>query len=594
MKTNNPYNNLSIIVRSIFDYFNKAPLMGLVEQSVALIRGLLWGGSIYTTQKLFDSLLNYEAQSYRIIMSWFIVVIMILFLQQLLGGLSSYLLSHVSYTNMGKYMVEFQQKIGQIPPEKFEDSVFLDQLNKAKECIEYESLGHFSSICLQVITYYSVFLVAVGIYLFSLSPVLLIVILLGFVPAIWGKFSQRDAFEQLEEKNVRTRRQYDYYKKTLVGTAAYQETRLLGAANYFRKRFVQTLTVMTQNKWHTERNIAVKQMGLDIVSFLGLGLSLYILVIFTLDGQMTVGAFASVFIALTHIFSIIDEMLSVYLKNGNKLMVEVANFYRFMDINEPQKETRVPNLEEGIQLKAVSFSYPHTKRYAVENLSLTVNPGETIAIVGENGSGKSTLVKLMTGLYLPTSGSVEVGGCDTRLVEPTMLFSQISAIFQNYGRYKLTLEENVRISDLNDELNTDQVQEVLQEVDFPQHIRHEQMLSPEFGGIDLSGGLWQRLSIARGLYRHHNLIVLDEPTAAIDPIEEAKLYRMFDKVSQGKTAILVTHRLGSVKLADRIIVMHHGRIDDIGTHSELIAKQGKYTHMWDAQANWYEHGNTIT
>lgn len=100
--------------------------MGLVEQSVALIRGLLWGGSIYTTQKLFDSLLNYEAQSYRIIMSWFIVVIMILFLQQLLGGLSSYLLSHVSYTNMGKYMVEFQQKIGQIPPEKFEDSVFLD------------------------------------------------------------------------------------------------------------------------------------------------------------------------------------------------------------------------------------------------------------------------------------------------------------------------------------------------------------------------------------------------------------------------------------------------------------------------------------
>ena len=101
MKTNNPYNNLSIIVRSIFDYFNKAPLMGLVEQSVALIRGLLWGGSIYTTQKLFDSLLNYEAQSYRIIMSWFIVVIMILFLQQLLGGLSSYLLSHVSYTNMG-------------------------------------------------------------------------------------------------------------------------------------------------------------------------------------------------------------------------------------------------------------------------------------------------------------------------------------------------------------------------------------------------------------------------------------------------------------------------------------------------------------
>lgn len=204
----------------------------------------------------------------------------------------------------------------------------------------------------------------------------------------------------------------------------------------------------------------------------------------------------------------------------------------------------------------------------------------------------------MTGLYLPTEGNVLIGGVDTAKISPKALYKGISGVFQKYKRYKMTLEENIAISSTEEiqYQNHEDVKEKLQmavckadleinEEKFPKG--YETMLSREFDGIDLSGGQWQRLAIARGFYRAHNMIVLDEPTAAIDPVEESKIYKKFSEMSKGKTAIIVTHRLGSAKIADRIVVMDKGKMVEIGTHEELIKAEGKYAEMYEAQSKWY-------
>ncbi len=251
-------------------------------------------------------------------------------------------------------------------------------------------------------------------------------------------------------------------------------------------------------------------------------------------------------------------------------------------------------------LENVSFSYPAGKRedgtpeqikYAVKNVSLTLRKGETLAVVGENGSGKSTLIRLIAGLYLPVEGTVRKNGVDTRRLTMDALTCRASAVFQKYQRYQMTLAENIVISDSGAESEKARLDSVCAMAGtepgaFPQG--YDTMLSREFDGIDLSGGQWQRVAIARGFFRGHDLIILDEPTAAIDPYEETLIYNRFAEIAREKSAVIVTHRLGSVKLADRILVMKDGEAVQIGTHDELIAREGEYKRLYEAQEQWYK------
>ncbi len=267
----------------------------------------------------------------------------------------------------------------------------------------------------------------------------------------------------------------------------------------------------------------------------------------------------------------------------------------FLDIPERTGEDVKPDMGKGIELTSVSFSYPQADGKAVDGVTLTIRQGETVALVGENGSGKTTLVKLLTGLYTPDEGSVTVGGRDTSETSETALFDRTSGVFQNYTAYKFTLSENVSISEaMRDDNRDGGIAAALDDADvdyadagtFPDGVNT--VLSREFDGVDLSGGQWQRVAVARGLYRRHELIVLDEPTAAIDPIEETKVYKRFKEIAKDKTAVVVTHRLGSARIADRIIVMDKGKIVESGTHEQLAASGGKYAAMWEAQAEYYK------
>ncbi|MCG8514480.1 MAG: ATP-binding cassette domain-containing protein, partial [Halanaerobiales bacterium] len=308
---------------------------------------------------------------------------------------------------------------------------------------------------------------------------------------------------------------------------------------------------------------------------------------------ISVGAFAAIFASVDAMFNHMTRWICYNLGDIARGFGSVQYYLRFLEKPEKKKRNAQIPANINISLRNVSFTYPNANQKAVETISFNIKNGETIAIVGENGSGKSTLVRLITGLYLPDQGDVFYGEINTKEVSSRSLFRNMSAVFQKYQRYQMSLRENIGISDVDIIMDDPELDKICNKAGFDKNDssftdRYDTMLSREFDGVDLSGGQWQRIAIARSFYRTHRIIVLDEPTAAIDPLEETKIYNRFAEISKNKTALIATHRLGSVKMADRILVMKQGKLVEQGTHTELLAKEGEYVRLYQSQEQWYQ------
>lgn len=247
---------------------------------------------------------------------------------------------------------------------------------------------------------------------------------------------------------------------------------------------------------------------------------------------------------------------------------------------------------EGIELEQVSFSYAAGKN-VVRDMSVKLKPHQTVAVVGKNGAGKSTLSKLLLGLYSPVSGRVLYGDKDIRNIEEERIYRHSSAVFQNFCKYYFTVRDNVTISSCTEQVDDEKIEKLLTNLELKiggEPIRENQLetgLGVEFDGQELSGGNWQKLAIARGMYRPHRFIVFDEPTAALDPLIEEKIFTEMINNNRDNMKVFITHRMSTAASADVIIVIENGKIAEVGAHKELISKDGLYAELWKTQAEWY-------
>ncbi len=507
-----------------------------------------------------------------------------------LEGMTSYW-NDLHYTRIRTDLMELTMKsLSKKEPICFEDPKTLDCIEKAKRGIDsFEEVGMYLMSRLPDLL---VSLVVVTVYLGQKSLILGILAPLTCIPMLLAQKLLKDKGADMEEKRAPVSRACDYMHKCLTDRETFKETRLMGAFGYFYRRMKEHLTEYCRLDRRLMIDKTRVEIGANIVSLTGYAALLVVMIFELSAGRISVAAFAATFAGLLSVYQMISYALLNIGSMMNSEIPKSENLFKVFDLPERQGRAAEADGLKGVRLQNVRFRYPGAETEAVRGVTLDIAPRETIAIVGENGAGKTTLVRLLTGLYLPTEGSVQIGGEDTRDIGLPSAVQNASAVFQKYMKYRMTLHENVRISAMGKKAEIaaplSQAGLPLTSDCFPQG--EGTMLSREFDGVDLSGGQWQRVAIARGLYRAHGMIVLDEPTAAIDPLEETRVYKKFAELAWDKTAVIVTHRMGSARIADRIIVMKDGVIDDIGDHETLMARGGEYARMVNAQAEWYGEG----
>ncbi len=593
VKKQSKYNIFTIMCRLYKVAFKECPVRMLVYSLVLFANGVIQIAITYGTELFYDnvSLGARERTISSAIMFSFLFLMAAILVSHILNGCDNYLGTSVHVVLIGKFEERMHKKVVKLDPLLFEDTKFLDDINKAFQGSGVSGCTYVLEAFMVIMLSQVPYMILMSIYLYKLSPVLAFCIFLIFVPVAISQYIRIQVFEKLEDETASCRRKYDYYTECVAGREYFKETRMLGAYNYFSRLIGETIKKINDKAWKCYGKMARLEILMRFITLAGYVGVILLLVYYVINGRIGVGAFAAVFSSIAVMFDMIESALGQQLGGVFETIGMVTNYVKFLDMEEMQGEEAVVDYSGGIQLHNVSFSYKGSEKMAVKNVSLTVRSGETLAIVGENGAGKSTLVKLLIGLYRPDEGEVYIGQSNTGNTKMQCYQDKISGVFQNYQKYKMTLKDNVVISAFEGQ-ESDKVNRTLKNVgidingeEYPEGL--DTILSTEFGGTDISGGQWQRVAIARGMYKEHEVIVLDEPTSAIDPIEEYALYNKFKEMSKDKTAILVTHRMGSCKIADHIIVMDEGQIIEEGTHEDLMNKNGKYKEMYVAQAQWY-------
>ncbi len=483
----------------------------------------------------------------------------------------------------------------EIDLEYYENSDFYDMLSRARK----ES----SDRCVQILNR----LVAIGQSIISLVAMsgllalfdwrLIALMITSEIPRIFVRLQYTGIIYRWHQRRTSTQRRANYYSNIITSDSHAKEIRLFNLGHLFKSRFF----ALRRQLRHEQLAINFRQSLISLVTQListCVMLASYVFIAYqAIHGRITLGdlvmynqAFQRGYGALWDFFS---GFSGLYEDN-----LFISHFYEFLNLKakvvEPSHPLPVPQpMRQGIRFHQVGFQYPDSSRTALHSIDLTIRPGEVVAIVGENGSGKTTLIKLLCRLYDPTVGKITVDGIDLREFAIPDLRRQISVIFQDYMKYHLSARENIWFGNIDCPPDDDKIVNAARHSGADKVIEqlpkgYDSILGKQFEqGEELSIGQWQKVAMARAFLRDSQIIILDEPTSALDPKAEYEVFKQFRELLQGQSAILISHRLSTVRMADRIYVVDKGRIVESGTHEELMQSGETYAHLFEMQAQYY-------
>ena len=476
----------------------------------------------------------------------------------------------------------------------YEDPVFYDRLERARVQAT-DRLGMIQSIgrlVQQVIT-----TVSLSISIMFFSPWLLLLLIAGVVPAFLGESHFAFLGYAKNFRQTPIRRQLDYLRVLGGSREAAKELKLFGLSKFLSDRF----TLLSDQIY--EENVELSRRRLIAGSFLSLVGNMgyyaaYVYVIWrTIRGALSIGTLTFLSGAILQASSNIQQIFSTLSSIADQalFLTDLLAFFE-MKATIRSKPNALPAprpIVRGFEFRNVSFKYPGSPRLILNGLNFHLRPGERVALIGENGQGKTTIVKLITRLYDPTEGQILLDGVDLRDYDLDDLYREIGVIFQDFMRYEMTARENIAVGRIEDLENIHLLQTAAYKsladqviAKLPQH--YEQMLGRRFdGGVDLSGGEWQKVALARAYLRDAQLLILDEPTAALDAKSEFEVFQRFAELTSGKMALFISHRFSTVRMAERIVVLENGNIAEEGNHDQLARLGGRYAEMFEMQAASY-------
>ncbi|MGM9652739.1 MAG: ABC transporter ATP-binding protein [Eubacteriales bacterium] len=470
----------------------------------------------------------------------------------------------------------------------------LENANREAGSRPIQILNATFSIISTLISMISFITILANVSLFA--PLLIIVLAIPF--AIINFIYRRKNFLYMRRRS-KDRRCMNYYSSLITNKDMVKEIRLFDLSGTFINRYKETFRhyfagirklIVQEGSW----NIAISALNsiANCYLFLYIARKVY-------EGVLSIGDYSLYTGALNSISGGVSSLISLTATIYEGTLF-IDNMIAFM----AEKQTVVPRLEQPlhvkrhcahkIELRNVSFRYPGTERMVIRNVNLTLREGETAVLVGLNGAGKTTLIKLITRLYDPTEGEIYLDGHDIRDYDLNELYRMYGIIFQDFGKYAVSVRENIQFGNLAREAGEQEVREAAHQSNadvfidkLPDQYDTPLMRYFEDNGIELSIGQWQKLSIARAFYSDSDVLILDEPTASLDPMAEQEIFNQFDELRAGKTTVFVSHRLSSATTASKIIVLENGQIVEEGNHSQLMNKRGKYYELFTTQAKRY-------
>jgi ATP-binding cassette subfamily B protein len=429
------------------------------------------------------------------------------------------------------------------------------------------------------------------------SPWLVLLLAAGVLPSFLGETHYAFLGYAKNFRQTPAKRQMDYLRQVAGSREGAKEVKLFGLSGFFTERF-QALA----NQVYVE-DVALSRSKLIVGGLLGIIGTLgyygaYIYVIWrTIRGSYDIGQFTFLTTAIQQASSNLQQVFSTASGIADQALF-LTDLVAFFDmkptvVSKPDGLPAPRPVKRGFEFRNVSFTYPGTSRTVLKNFSFTLEPGQRVALIGENGQGKTTVVKLITRLYDPTEGQILLDGKDLRDYALEDLHREIGVIFQDFMRYELTALENIAVGRIDHANRPDEIEVAAHKSLADTVVKklengYDQLLGRRFeGGVELSGGEWQKIALARAYLRDAQLLILDEPTAALDARSELEVFERFAELTQGKMALLISHRFSTVRMADRIVVLSGGRLIEEGNHESLIGAGGLYAEMFEMQAASY-------
>jgi ATP-binding cassette, subfamily B, bacterial len=515
-------------------------------------------------------------------------------LADILGRIVSLLDSLLSERVTNSSSVRLMEHAATLDLEDFEDSEFQDQLERARRQTSGRMtlMGQLLGQAQDIVTVASF----VAGFIFY-APWLIALLLLALIPAFLGEAHFNAQSYSLDFVRTPERRELDYVRQTAASVETAKEVKIFGLNGFLIDRYVRLAT----DFYAANRRLAIRRAGwgglFTAIGTVGYYLAYAYIAWRTLAGEFSIGDLTFLAGSFRRLRTLFEGLLTSFSTTASQALYlnDLFSFFEVRpEILSPDNPRPFPQpIRRGFVFEDVGFSYPDAERWAVRHLSFTLHAGEVLALVGENGAGKTTLVKLLTRLYDPDEGRILLDGHDLREYDLNALRGNMGVIFQDFVRYNLSARDNIAVGKIAARSDHARIERAARRSQADEVIRrlptgYQQMIGKRFkNGVELSGGEWQKIAIARAYVREAAVLILDEPTAALDARAEFEVFKRFKELSEGKTAVLISHRFSSVRMADRILVLADGMVEAAGTHDQLMAQPGRYSELFELQAAGY-------
>ncbi len=578
--------------------FDTAPGLFVGNALVRLIRAAVPATSLYIGKLLIDEVIRLAAQHdtnttylWTLVLAEFGLAIG----STALGRVTSLIDGLLGDRLSNSVSIKLMEHAALLDLEQFEDATFYDKLERARR----QTTGRtvlLSQVFGQVQEVISVAFLAAGLAVYN--PWLLLLILIAVTPSFIGdNYFNRQSYS-LSRSWTPERRELDYLRYVGASDETAKEVKIFGLSDFLISRFRD----LSWQYFVKNRALSVSRAGWGtLLTALGTAgyYGAYVWIVSrAIAGQISIGDLTFLAGSFRQVRASLEGILLQFssLTQEALYLQDLFDFFAIKpNIDSPDKPLPFPTrIQQGFTFEKVGFKYINSERWAIRNLSFTLEPGEKLALVGENGAGKTTLVKLLARLYDPAEGRILLDGRDLREYDLTDLRRNVGVIFQDYVRFKMSVGINIAIGDIDERGNQPRVETSARRSLADTVIAklpggYGQQLGKSFNkGVELSGGEWQKVALARAYMRDAQLIILDEPTAALDARAEFEVFQRFAELTQGKSAVLISHRFSTVRMADRILVLENGQALEIGSHEELLALNGRYAELFALQARGYQ------